>query len=49
MNEDDYMLFIQLVLVGSVIVALVTYLLRSMICKARNDVGTKAVLITGTN
>lgn len=47
MDSDDYMIFIQLLVVGSVICALLTYLLRSMICKARNDVGTKAVLITG--
>ena len=47
MDEDDYMLFVQLLVVGSVIVALITYLLRSMICRAKNDVGTKAVLITG--
>ena len=47
MDEDDYMLFVQLLVVGSVIVALITYLLRSMICRAKNDVGTKAILITG--
>jgi NAD(P)-dependent dehydrogenase (short-subunit alcohol dehydrogenase family) len=47
MEDDDYMLFIQLLVVGSVICAVITYLLRSMICKARNDVGTKAILITG--
>jgi hypothetical protein len=47
MEGDDYMLFIQLLVVGSVICALFTYLLRSMICKAKNDVGTKAILITG--
>ena len=47
MEEDDYMLFVQLLVVGSVIVALITYLLRSMVCRAKNDVGTKAILITG--
>ncbi len=47
MDGEDYMIFIQLLVVGSVICALLTYLLRSMICKARHDVGTKAVLITG--
>ena len=41
------MLFIQLLVVASVIVALLTYLLRSLVCKAKNDVGTKAILITG--
>ena len=40
------MLFVQLLVVGSVIVALITYLMRSMICRAKNDVGTKAILLT---
>jgi len=41
------MLFVQLVVVGSVAAALVAYLLRQMACKAREDAGGKAVLITG--
>ena len=47
MDSDEYMLFVQLLVVGSVVCALLTYLLRSMVCKSMNDVGTKAVLITG--
>ena len=47
MDEDDYMIFIQLLVVGSVVVALIAYLLRSMVCRSMNDVGSKAVLITG--
>ena len=47
MEGDEYMPFVQLLVVGSVACALLTYLLRSMVCKARNDVGSKAVLITG--
>ena len=47
MNGDEYLIFIQLIVAGSVITALMTYLLRSMICKAKNDVGSKAILITG--
>lgn len=41
------MIFIQLLVVGSVVVALIAYLLRSMVCRSMNDVGSKAVLITG--
>lgn len=47
MEDAEYMLFIQLLVVGSVIISLFTYLLRSMICKAKNDIGAKAILITG--
>ncbi len=47
METDEYMLFIQLLLVSSVALALLTYLLRSMMCKARHPVGAKSVLITG--
>lgn len=45
--EDLWIILLQLLVVGSVIGSLLTYLLRSLVCKAKNDVGTKAVLITG--
>ncbi len=41
MEGDEYMLLVQLLVVGSVAVALLTYLLRSMVCKAKNDIGSK--------
>ncbi len=47
MEGDEYMLFVQLLVVGSVACALLTYLLRAMVCKAKNDIGSKAVLVTG--
>ncbi len=42
---DLYMVFVQLVVVGSVVVALLAYLLRRLVCKAKNDVAAK---VTGS-
>ena len=47
MSNADYMLFIQLFVAGSVIAALVAYLLRRLMCKPLHEVGSKAILVTG--
>lgn len=47
MANEEWLVFLQCFIVLSIIAAVLTYLLRSLVCKARNDVGTKAVLITG--
>ena len=43
--NDEWLIFIQLLVVGTVIGGILTYILRSLLCKAKNDVGTKAVLV----
>ena len=45
--DDIWLVLLQLLVVGSILGALLTYLLRSLVCKATLDVGTKSVLITG--
>ena len=41
------MVLLQLLVVGSVIGGLITWLLRSLMCKAKNEVVNKAILVTG--
>lgn len=41
------MVLLQLLVVGSVIGGLITWLLRSLMCKAKNEVINKAILVTG--
>lgn len=45
--SDEWLVFVQLLVVGTVIGGVLTYIIRSLMCKAKNDVGTKAILITG--
>ena len=45
--SDEWMVLLQLLVVGSVIGGLITWLLRSLMCKAKNEVINKAILVTG--
>jgi len=45
--SDEWMVLLQLLVVGSVIGGLITWLLRSLMCKAKNEVMNKAILVTG--
>ena len=45
--DDIWLVLLQLLVVGSILGILLTYLLRGLVCKATLDVGTKSVLITG--
>ena len=45
--SDEWMVLLQLLVVGSVIGGLITWLLRSLMCKAKNEVVNKAILVTG--
>ena len=45
--DDIWLVLLQLLVVGSILGLLLTYLLRGLVCKATLDVGTKSVLITG--
>ena len=44
--SDVWLIFVQLLIVGSVIVGVLTYIIRSLVCKAKYDVGNKAVLVS---
>ena len=41
------MVLLQLLEVGSIIAGLITWLLRSLMCKAKNEVINQAILVTG--
>ena len=45
--DDEWLILIQLLVVGSVIGTLMTYLIRSLMCKAKNEPANQAVLVTG--
>ena len=45
--DDIWLVLLQLLVVGSILGTLLTYLLRGLVCKATLDVGNKSVLITG--
>lgn len=43
--SDEWIIFIQLLVVGTVIAGVLAYVIRSLVCKAKNDVASKAVLV----
>ena len=45
--DDVWLILVQLLVVGSILGTLLTYLLRGLVCRPKVEVGTKAVLITG--
>ena len=45
--DDVWLVLLQLLLVGTILGTLLTYLLRGLMCRATVEVGTKSVLITG--
>jgi NAD(P)-dependent dehydrogenase (short-subunit alcohol dehydrogenase family) len=45
--DDIWLIIVQLLVVGSILGSLLTYLLRGLVCRASNEIGTKSVLITG--
>lgn len=45
--DDQWLILIQLLVVATVIGALMTYLIRRILCRPRNDPGNQAVLVTG--
>ena len=45
--SDEWMVLLQLLVVGSIIAGLITWLLRSLMCKAKNEVINQAILVTG--
>ena len=44
--DDVWLVLLQLLLVGTILGTLLTYLLRGLMCRATVEVGTKSVLIT---
>lgn len=45
--DDVWLVLLQLLLVGTILGTLLTYLLRGLMCRAKVEVNNKSVLITG--